>query len=126
METGGTSAPCFCTHGRNPMGKIFLAACLVFLGITGCYDPAKIIITNDLDDKNLEYIYVSSGSEDQWGINSLPEWKVLLPGESHFITVLPDTYDVQVVDEDGDTYTIWDREVKDDDLIWNVIPTDID
>ncbi|MCK5035791.1 MAG: hypothetical protein KAS73_07865 [Candidatus Sabulitectum sp.] len=108
------------------MGKVILALCLVLLGTTGCFDPAKIVITNDLDRTNIEYIYVSSSSEDQWGINSLPEWKVLLPEESHSITVLPDTYDIQVVDENGDTYTIWDREVQDDDLLWRVIPTDID
>lgn len=109
------------------MGKSYLFAALLLLVLTaGCFDPAKIIIINDLENKNIEHIYVSSSSEDEWGINSMPEWKVLLPGESHEITVLPDTYDVQVVDEDGNTYTIWDREVEENDLLWEVVPTDID
>lgn len=109
------------------MGKSYLIALMVLLFVTaGCFDPAKIIIINKLEDKNIEYIYVSSGSEEEWGINSLPEWKILLPGETQEITVLPDTYDVQIVDHRGDTYTIWDRKVEEDDLTWEVIPTDID
>ncbi|MCD4706710.1 MAG: hypothetical protein K8S62_03130 [Candidatus Sabulitectum sp.] len=99
---------------------------LLFLITTGCFDPARIIITNDLEDRNIECIYVSSGSEDEWGINSLPEWKVLLPGESLEITVLPDTYDIQVVDDRGNTYTIWDRKIAEDDYLWEVLPADID
>ncbi len=109
------------------MVKFSLAAALLMLFIaTGCFDPEKIIITNGLENKNIEHIYVSRGSEDEWGINSLPEWNPLLPGESHEVTITPDTYDVQVVDEDGNTYTIWDREVREDDLLWEVIPTDVD
>ena len=108
------------------MPKYLIAAILLFLVTTGCFDPAKIIITNGLEEKNIDYIYVSSGSEDEWGINSLPEWKVLLPGESHEITVLPDTYDLQIVDSRGYTYTIWDIEIETEDFVWEVIPTDID
>ncbi len=109
------------------MTKLVIVTALLMIVLTvGCYDPAKIIITNDLDNNNIEYIYVSSSEEDEWGINSLPEWKILLPGESLDITVLPDTYDVQVVDDEGSTYTIWDREVDTEDLHWEVIPTDID
>ena len=110
------------------MGKTMLTAFLLLMLITAtaCFDPAKIIIANELEDKNIEYIYVSSSSEDEWGINSLPEWKVLLPGETQEITVLPDTYDVQVVDGNGNTYTIWDREVEEEDLIWEVVPADMD
>ena len=109
------------------MVKLFLPAALIILFIaTGCFNPEKIIITNGLRNKNIEYIYVSRGSEDEWGINSLPDWNPLLPGESHETTITPGMYDVQVVDEDGNTYTIWDREVVKDDLLWMVIPADID
>lgn len=107
------------------MGKT-LAVIVLLLVSVSCFDPAKVIITNDLEDKNIEYIYVSSGSEDEWGINSLPEWKVLLPGETHEITVLPDTYDLQVMDENGDTYTLWDITIEEDNFLWDVVAVDID
>lgn len=121
----GQSAPCFCINERNPVGKT-LAVIVLLLVSVSCFDPAKVIITNDLEDKNIEYIYVSSGSEDEWGINSLPEWKVLLPGETHEITVLPDTYDLQVMDENGDTYTLWDITIEEDNFLWDVVAVDID
>lgn len=109
------------------MLKFFLTTILLLLLFTtGCFDPARIIITNNLEGRNIEFIYVSSSSEDEWGINSLPEWKVLIPGESLEITVLPDTYDVQIVDDRGNTYTIWDREITEDDYLWEVMPADID
>ncbi len=109
------------------MLKLFISAMLLlFLLTTGCFDPAKIVITNELAERNIEYIYVSSTSEDEWGINSLPEWKILLPGESHEITVLPDTYDVQIVDDRGYTYTVWDTEIQTEDFVWEVLPSDVD
>ncbi len=109
------------------MGKLYPAVILLLLLLpAGCFDPARIIITNGLENKSIEYIYVSSSSEDEWGINSLPEWKKLLPGESLEVTVLPDTYDVQAVDDRGNTYTIWDREIKEDDYLWEVVSADID
>ncbi len=107
------------------MGKTFAVILLLLVSVS-CFDPAKVIISNDLEDRNIEYIYVSSSSEDEWGINSLPEWKVILPGESHEITVLPDTYDLQVVDENGDTYTLWDIEIKEENFLWEVVAVDID
>ena len=85
-----------------------------------CYEPTKIIVVNDLEDRNIEYIFVSSSTEDVWGTNALPDWKVLLPGEKHEITVLADTYDIQVQDSRTDIYTIWDIEITDTDFTWNV------
>ncbi len=108
------------------MGKILRPVLLLLPLTMGCYNPAKIVITNGLESENIEYIYISSDSEEEWGINSLPNWEVLPPGESLEIAVLPDTYDLQVVDQNGHTYTKWDMEVKDDDLIWEVVPADID
>ena len=99
---------------------------LTLLIASGCYDPARIIITNDLESNNIEHVYVSSSSDDEWGVNSLPDWKVLMPGESVDITVLPDTYDIQIVDENGNTYTRWELEIGNDDCTWNVSLDDLD
>jgi hypothetical protein len=108
------------------MSKLLIATLFMFLVAAGCYDPAKVIITNGLEDRNIEYVYVSSGSEEEWGTSNLPNWKVLKPGESHEITVLPDTYDLQVVDQYGETYTVWDVEIETEDYEWKVVPSDMD
>jgi hypothetical protein len=108
------------------MSKLLSAALLVLLAASGCYDPAKVIITNNLEDKEIEDMYVSNSSEEEWGTNNLPEWKSLKPGESHEVTVLPDTYDLRVVDQYGNTYTVWNIEIETDDYKWKVVPSDMD
>jgi hypothetical protein len=108
------------------MSKLLVTILFMFLVAAGCYDPAKVIITNGLEDRNIEYVYVSSGSEEDWGTSNLPDWKVLKPGESHEITVLPDTYDLQVVDQNGNTYTLWDIEIETSDFTWEVTESDMD
>ncbi|MCK5785652.1 MAG: hypothetical protein KAH54_03730 [Candidatus Sabulitectum sp.] len=109
------------------MSKYILATAIVLLlTSTGCFDPARVIITNDLENRNIDYIYVSSQSEEEWGINALPEWKTLTRGESFEITVLPDTYDIQVVDDRDNTYTLWEIEIEEEDFLWEVTLEDID
>jgi P pilus assembly chaperone PapD len=50
------------------------------------------------------YLYVSESDSDEWG-DDLLEDEVLEPGESIKVTLPSGTWDIQVEDEDGDTYT---------------------
>lgn len=107
--------------------RIFLYLLLPLLLLSACYKPSKITIVNKLESWNIEYVYISSSTdEDEWGLNSLPNYSILLPGESIDISVVPDTYDIMVVDQDGDTYTRWEQEVGADSYIWEVTVGDID
>lgn len=103
-----------------------IAVIISILTSLSCYEPTKIIVINDLEERNIEYIFVSSSTEDEWGTNALPNWKVLLPGEKHEVTVIADTYDIQVQDSRSDIYTIWEIEIKDTDFTWNVTEDYID
>ena len=51
----------------------------------------------------------------------------ILTAESQItVWVDPGTYDMQVEDEDGDTYTLWGVEVGEDGYTWNVTLADMD
>lgn len=108
------------------MQILVLVLLLPLLLAAKCYNPPKITIVNDLEHWNIEYIYISHCSEDSWGMNSLRGSSVLLPGESLEIVVVADTYDMQVVDSDGDTYTIWEQAVGEEGFTWEVVLSDLD
>jgi hypothetical protein len=125
-QNGGQTAPHFCfSFERNPMNWRFLLVTMLLL-ISGCFEPPRITIVNKLESRNIEYVYISSSTEDEWGLNSIPDYKVLLPGESVDVTVVPDTFDIQVVDQNGDTYTKWELEIGENGYLWEVTPSDID
>ncbi len=85
---------------------------------------AQITITNGLEDYDIYYIYVDP-SDAPWGEDRLGD-EILEPGDSFTIEVEPGTWDMQVEDVDGDTYTLWQVEVGADGYDWNVTLDDID
>ena len=46
--------------------------------------------------------------------------------ESITVDITPGTWDIQVVDEDGDSYTIWTEEIGQTGFTWNVTLDDMD
>ena len=84
------------------------------------YEPTRITLVNGLGSYNVEYLFISGTSEEDWGLNSLPGNTVLLPGDSIAIAVEAGRYDLQVIDEDGDTYTRWDQDVPEEGYRWEV------
>jgi archaellum component FlaF (FlaF/FlaG flagellin family) len=92
--------------------------------IAGCGNgnvPVKI--TNDLGAWNIEEIYIDLASEP-WGANRITD--IIEPGEDVTISVPVGTYDLKIVDEDGDTYTIWGQEIGAEGFSWAVTLSDID
>ena len=65
-------------------------------------------------------MYVSYNHSDDWGDDQLGD-NMLEPGESIKITsslsLNKVTIDFLIVDEDGDTYTIYDKKVKDGGIV---------
>lgn len=98
-----------------------LFAVTVIGGCGGGNVPVKI--TNDLGAWNVEEIYIDP-SDQAWGDNRISE--VMEPGDDVTISVPAGTYDMQIVDEDGDTYTLWGVEVGADGYEWAVTLSDID
>jgi hypothetical protein len=85
---------------------------------------APVWITNDLGGWDVYYVYIDP-SDSPWGDDRL-ESEILSQDESLIVLVEPGTYDIQLEDEDGDTYTQWGIEIGDDGYEWSVTLDDLD
>lgn len=97
---------------------------LVAAFVSGCGNQAPVKITNDLGAWNIEEIYVDPASESDWGDNRISS--TVEPGDEVTIKVATGTYDIMIVDEDGDSYTRWEVEVGSEGYDWSVTLSDID
>jgi len=109
-------------------GKLlfFLPASILLLFTTGCFNKVPLTVTNGLEDYNIHCVYISRGSDNLWGTNHLPGTDILAPGKTAEVMVTAGVYDIQVMDEDEDTYTIRGVTVGSDGFSWTVTLEDLD
>jgi cell division protein FtsL len=68
----------------------------------------------------IHHIYLSSSEDQEWGPDQLED-ETLAKGESLTLTGIEcDTYDIQVVDEDGDECVIEQVELCGDNSYWKI------
>jgi hypothetical protein len=68
----------------------------------------------------IHHLFLSPASEEEWGPDQLED-SILTKGDSLTITNIPcDTYDVKVVDEDGDECVIEAVELCRDNAYWKI------
>ena len=86
---------------------------------------APITIYNDLGDWTIWYVYCDP-TDSPWGDDRLGS-ELLHPGEE-FTFYVPSgySYDIQVEDEDGDTYTLWGVDIDEAGYYWEVTLSDLD
>jgi hypothetical protein len=72
---------------------------------------AIVSITNDLGEWTIWWVYVVPEGEGFW--DDRLQTYFLYPDETIHVLVDPGVYDIQVEDEDGDTYTLWGVDVED-------------
>lgn len=101
-----------------------LTAVLIASVVSGCGGNVPVKITNDLGAWEIAEVWVDPAEDDDWSINRISE--VLEPGADISISIAPGTYDIMLVDEDGDSYTRWDVEIGSDGYDWSVTLSDID
>ena len=86
---------------------------------------APVTIYNDLGSWTIWYIYVDP-SDSPWGEDRLGS-ELLYPGEELTVWVRPnDYYDLRCIDEDDDSYTLWQVWVDEDGVYWDVDLGDLD
>lgn len=85
---------------------------------------AEVTVTNGLGNYDVLHFLIDP-SDEPWGEDRLGE-EILEPGESITVEVEPGTWDMQIIDEDGDTYTLWQVDIGADGYVWNVTLEDID
>lgn len=72
---------------------------------------ATVEITNGTDGWDIWYVYISPASLDSWGDDWLGS-EVMYDGETWEFDVSNGTYDIKLVDEDGDEYIRWNVPVS--------------
>jgi len=88
-------------------------------------DDAPVTIYNDLGDYTIYYVHCSSSASSSWGDDWLGS-EVIIPGDDFTFYVSPGTYNIQLEDEDGDTYTRMGVDVRSDGYYWAVNLGDLD
>jgi hypothetical protein len=83
----------------------------------------QVTITNDLGAWEIEEVYVDL-CDDPWGANRITE--VMEQSDVTTIRVPAGTYDIKIVDEDGDSYTRSDIVIGSEGYGWEVTLSDID
>ena len=84
---------------------------VIIIGFSACGedDPASsetvtLTIINGLVNYTIYDVYVSPSTLESWGIDRLGEDRRLSPGKSVTLELEKGTYDIRIVDEDGDEY----------------------
>ncbi len=109
---------------RKTLFGILTSAIILFS--TGCLEKVPLTVTNGLEHYDIHCVYISRGTDDVWGSNHLPGTDVLQPGKVAEVMVQPGVYDLQVMDEDGDTYTLREIRIGADGFEWTVTMESID
>jgi hypothetical protein len=111
---------------------VFILTAVIAIFVTGCGSspssssssssqklPAITIINNT--GYNIWYLRISPAHEETWGRDLLG--RAVLPDGNSFVVDLPypisevNVYDIQLVDEDTDTYTKWEVTVRNNAVI---------
>ena len=68
----------------------------------------------------IHHLFLSSSDDEEWGLDQLED-SILVKGDSILITDIPcNTYDVKVVDEDGDECVIEQADLCRDSSYWKI------
>ncbi len=86
-----------------------------------------IKIVNNLGDYSIYWVnVVETGGDLLWDAEEYCQSIILYEGEELNILIAPGTYDIQIEDVDGDTYTRYGVEITRDPYLWEVTLDDID
>lgn len=80
---------------------------------------ASVTVINK-SDWRIDQLYLSSADDEEWGPDQLQEM-VINPGETFTLKGIEcDTYDIRIVDEDGDQCIVGDVELCGDKATWTI------
>jgi len=94
---------------------------VVLVALTAVFAFADTFTLRNGTGYTIFEVYISHGTSSDWGDDILDDDEVLGPNRTVGINI-PDSWrgdpiDILVIDEDGDTYTIYDRVVKDGETV---------
>ena len=106
--------------------KLSLAAMLLCAMTMPAFAARKATVKVINQSKwEIHHLFLSSSEDEEWGPDQLGE-DVLTKGDSFTLTNIPcDTYDIKVVDEDGDECVIEQVELCNDNSYWKITDKDL-
>jgi len=106
------------------MKKTLAALLLLALALPAFAKGAKVKVINQ-SKWEIHHLFLSSSDESEWGEDQLGE-DVLAKGDTLTLTNIPcDTYDIKVVDEDGDECVIEEVSLCRDNSYWKITDKDL-
>ena len=85
----------------------------------------EFALRNNLEHLSIWNVYCSSCESDSWGNDRLGS-SILTSGAEMKILLGEGVYDIRLVDSDGNTYTLWQVELDDRGVLWQVTVLDRD
>ncbi len=74
-------------------------------GYTVGQGTAAVTFTNNLDGWDIHGVFIDPSDETEWSEERLGADYILAGDQTITVMVDPGTYDIQIIDEDGDTYS---------------------
>ena len=108
------------------MRRILLAVVLLFAVTVPVFAKKKATVKIINQSKwEIHHVFLSSSDDDHWGKDQLGE-DVLAKGDSLTLTNIDcHTYDIKVVDEDGDECVIEEVDLCGDESYWKITDKDL-
>jgi len=128
MKQGGSFIAACCLLGRKLMknARLFVSLCAtaVLASFTACSttNDSTISVDNQSQSK-IEDIRIAGTGDTNFGGNLLGQ--ELLPGDQLTISVVCDTYDIQLTDETGTTCVVSGVDVCGSDATWVITEDDL-
>lgn len=107
-------------------GNLNLGLMPVPEGYTVGTGTAPVTFTNTLGGWEIHGVMIDLSSDPEWSAERLGDDYILAEDQAVTVMVEPGTYDMRVIDEDGDTYSKWEVEIGPDGHEWNVTLSDMD
>lgn len=95
-------------------------------GYTVGAGPIPVTFTNGLGNWDVHAVFIDPSSEPEWSEERLGATYILTQGQSFTVMVVPGTYDIRLVDNDGDTYSRWEVPIGTGGYQWTVTLEDLD
>jgi hypothetical protein len=109
------------------MKRLLLVALVLFAVTVPAFSQKKRATVKIINQSKWEIhnVFLSSTADDRWGPDQLED-EILAKGDSLTLTnIACDTYDIKIVDEDGDECIIEEVELCDDDSYWKITDKDL-
>jgi hypothetical protein len=103
---------------------LLVAVLFVFASVSAFAGGASVKVINQ-SKWEIHHIYLSPSGDDDWGPDQLED-EILKKGDSLTLTdIACDTYDVKVVDEDGDECVIEEADLCKDHSYWKITDAEL-